>query len=295
MVNDYMEIKVLAPAKINLALEIFDKIKNSSYHNIDMIMQSVDLYDVVTLKINDSEEILIESDKNLNCIEKDNICRKVAEVFFDFLNIKNPGIKINIKKRIPISAGLAGGSSDGAAVLVGLNKAFKAGLSNLELCKIGGKVGADIPFCIVGGTARAKGIGTDIYKIENKTNFRVVIVKPNISVSTALAYKKADSFKITDFFDVDKLENSIKLGDIESISKNLFNRFEQFTDYKEIPKIKNILKENGSKATLMSGSGPSVYGIFEDKSKAISCFENIKKIYPETFLCNFISHGAKIL
>ena len=126
MVNCFMKVKVLAPAKINLALEVFEKIKNSNYHNVDMIMQSVSLFDVVELSTHDSEEVLIESDKSLNCQTKDNICYKVVKEFFDFLNIKNQGIKINIKKRIPISAGLAGGSSDGAAVLVGLNKIFKA-------------------------------------------------------------------------------------------------------------------------------------------------------------------------
>ena len=290
-----MKVKVLAPAKINLALEVFGKIKNGNYHNVDMIMQSVSLFDVVELSIHDSEEILIESDKNLNCQTKDNICYKVAKEFFEFLNIKNQGIKINIKKRIPISAGLAGGSSDGAAVLVGLNKIFKAGLSDLELCEIGGKIGADIPFCIIGGTARAKGIGTDLCKIENKISFNVVIVKPDISVSTALAYKKIDSISTKNFFDVNNLENCLKSGDIEKIKSGLFNRFEKVVDCNETEKIKNILKENGSIASLMSGSGPSVYGIFHDKEKASRCFENIKKIYPETFLCNFISHGAKIL
>lgn len=290
-----MVLKILAPAKINLALEIFEKVKNSSYHNVDMIMQSVSLFDVVELSTHDSEEVLIESDKNLNCTTKNNICYKVAEEFFNYLNIKNRGVKINIKKRIPICAGLAGGSSDGAAVLVGLNKIFKAGLSEIELCKIGGKVGADIPFCIVGGTARAKGIGTDLYKIENRANLYVVIVKPDISVSTAFAYEKIDSIKTLDFFDVSKLESSLKSGNIEEIGKNLFNRFERVIDSKETEKIKKILKENGSVGSLMSGSGPSVYGIFEDESKAMDCFENIKKIYPETFLCNFISHGVKFL
>ncbi|MBR0423538.1 MAG: hypothetical protein IJJ04_02730, partial [Clostridia bacterium] len=172
---------------------------------------------------------------------------------------------------------------------------FKTGLSEIELCKIGGKVGADIPFCIVGGTARAKGIGTDLYKIENRANLYVVIVKPDISVSTAFAYEKIDSIKTLDFFDVSKLESSLKSGNIEEIGKNLFNRFERVIDSKETEKIKKILKENGSVGSLMSGSGPSVYGIFKDESKAMDCFENIKKIYPETFLCNFISHGVKFL
>ena len=290
-----MIVKILAPAKINLALEVFEKLKNSNYHNVDMIMQSVSLFDTVEVSINLSGKILIESDKHINCQVKNNICYQVAKKFFDYTGIKNYGIKINIKKCIPVCAGLAGGSSDGAAVLVGINKIFKTGLSEAELCKIGGKVGADIPFCIVGGTARAKGIGTDLYKIENKANFYVVIVKPDISISTALAYEKIDSIKTLDFFDVNKLENNLKSGNIEEISKNLFNRFEKVIDSKEPEKIKKILKENGSDSSLMSGSGPSVYGVFHSKSKAESCFENIKKIYPETFLCNFISHGVKIL
>ena len=290
-----MVLKILAPAKINLALEIFEKVKNSSYHNVDMILQSVSLFDVVELSTCETDEILVESDKDLNCSAKNNICYKVAKKFFDYTGIKNYGIKIRIKKSIPISAGLAGGSSDGAAVLVGMNEIFKAGLSQTELCKIGGKVGADIPFCIVGGTARAKGIGTEICKIESKVDFYVVIVNPDISVSTALAYEKIDSFKILDFFDVNKLENSIKSSDAEEISKNLFNRFEKIIDEEKTEKIKKLLKENGSISSLMSGSGPSVYGIFKDKTKAEIWFENIKKIYPKTFLCNFISHGAKIL
>ena len=290
-----MVLKVLAPAKINLALEVFQKVKNSSYHNVDMIMQSVGLSDVVELSVCETEEILIKSDEDLNCTAENNICYKVAKKFFDYTGIKNRGIKINIKKSIPISAGLAGGSSDGAAVLVGMNKIFKTGLSETELCKIGGEIGADIPFCIVGGTARAKGIGTEIYKIESKASFYVVIVKPNISVSTALAYEKIDKIKNEKFFDVGNLEVGLKSGDIEVISKNLFNRFEKVADEEETEKIKKLLKENGSISSLMSGSGPSVYGIFNNKSKAEACFENIKKIYPKTFLCSFISHGAKIL
>ena len=290
-----MVLKILAPAKINLALEVFQKVKNSSYHNVDMIMQSVSLFDVVELSTCETDEILVESDKDLNCSAKNNICYKVAKKFFDYTGIKNRGIKINIKKSIPISAGLAGGSSDGAAVLVGMNEIFKAGLSQTELCKIGGEIGADIPFCIVGGTARAKGIGTEICEIESNVDFYVVIVKPDISVSTALAYKKIDKVKTEKFFDVNKLENSIKLGDVEEISKNLFNRFEKVTDEEETEKIKKLLKENDSISSLMSGSGPIVYGIFKDKSKAEGCFENIKKIYSRTFLCSFVSHGAKIL
>ena len=290
-----MVLKVLAPAKINLALEVFQKVKNSSYHNVDMIMQSVGLSDVVELSVCETEEILIKSDEDLNCTAENNICYKVAKKFFDYTGIKNRGIKINIKKSIPISAGLAGGSSDGAAVLVGMNKIFKTGLSETELCKIGGEIGADIPFCIVGGTARAKGIGTEIYKIESKASFYVVIVKPNISVSTALAYEKIDKIKNEKFFDVGNLEVGLKSGDIEVISKNLFNRFEKVADEEETEKIKKLLKENGSISSLMSGSGPSVYGIFNNKSKAEACFENIKKIYPKTFLCSFISHGTKIL
>ena len=188
-----MEIKVLAPAKINLTLDVTGK-RPDGYHNILSIMQSVDLYDTITVTDNDSGQITVSCNyEGVPCDEK-NICYKAAERFFIATRNEGQGVHIDIDKVIPTQAGLAGGSTDGAAVLMGLNKMFDAFLKPDELQEIAEKIGADVPFCLVGGTKYATGIGTKLQKMPNFLASHIVICKPdNVSVSTAEAYKKVDA------------------------------------------------------------------------------------------------------
>lgn len=288
-----MSIKIFAPAKINLFLEILN-LRKDGYHELNMVMQSVSLYDELTLSESFDEKIKVVCDKNLDCIEKDNIVYKLSEKFFEFTGIKNPGVHIDIKKIIPEKAGLAGGSSDGAAVLIGLNKMFDAGLSVTELCNIAKKVGSDIPFCIVGGTAVATGIGTEISKMNFNLDFFTVIVKPSLNISTKEAYESIDRCENYNLKSPSELLDSLKNHNFRCLSENLFNRFEENIDEKEIKEIKELMLNNGSLGACMSGSGPSVYGIFKSFESAKSCEEILRKFYKDVFLCNFINHGAFI-
>lgn len=288
-----MSIKIFAPAKINLFLEILN-LRKDGYHELNMVMQSVSLYDKLTLSESFDEKIKVVCDKNLDCIEKDNIVYKLSEKFFEFTGIKNPGVHIDIKKIIPEKAGLAGGSSDGAAVLIGLNKMFDAGLSVTELCNIAKKVGSDIPFCIVGGTAVATGIGTEISKMNFNLDFFTVIVKPSLNISTKEAYESIDRCENYNLKSPSELLDSLENHNFRCLSENLFNRFEENIDEKEIKKIKELMLNNGSLGACMSGSGPSVYGIFKSFESAKSCEEILRKFYKDVFLCNFINHGAFI-
>lgn len=286
-----MSIKIFAPAKINLFLEILN-LRNDGYHNVNMVMQSVNLCDELTISKSFDDKIKVTCDKKLDCSEKENIVYKLTKKFFEHTGIKNPGVHIDIKKVIPEKAGLAGGSSDGAATLIGLNEMFGTNLPTEELCAIAEKVGSDIPFCIVGGSALATGIGTEISKIDSNLNFWTVIVKPPVDVSTKEAYESIDKFKGSDLKNPAKLLDTLKQSDLKSLCENLFNRFEKNIQEKEIEKIKKLLLANGSLGACMSGSGPSVYGIFESFESAKLCEKVMKKYYKNVFVCSSINCGA---
>lgn len=289
-----MKLKAYAPAKINLGLEILSK-RPDGYHNVDMIMQSINLFDEVTLEETFDGEISVFNEKNKGCPQNKDIAFKCADLFFKETKASFSGIKIHIKKNIPISAGLAGGSADGAAVLVLLNRMYNEKISLNELLKIGGKIGADIPFCILGGTARATGKGTEIKKIPAFDNYFLVLTKPGISVCTKKAYLLFDSAQIKEFKNFEKMEESLKDSDFSGFSSSLFNRFEELVQSSEVFNIKKKMIDLGAVSSLMSGSGPSVYGIFEDEVAAFECFSEVKKFYPQTFLCRPINHGIKII
>ncbi len=286
-----MSIKVFAPAKINLFLEILN-LRNDGYHNVNMLMQSVNLCDELTISKSFDSEIKVTCDKKLDCPEKDNIVYKLSKKFFEYTGVENPGVRIDIKKIIPEKAGLAGGSSDGAATLIGLDKMFETNLSTEKLCAIAEKVGSDIPFCIVGGSALATGIGTEISKIDSKLNFWTVIIKPPIDVSTKEAYESIDKCQDHDLKNPTNILDALKQGDLKYLCENLFNRFEENTQEKEIEKIKKLLIDNGSLGACMSGSGPSVYGIFKSFESAKSCEKLMKKYYENVFVCSAIRRGA---
>lgn len=289
-----MELKAYAPAKINLGLEILSK-RPDGYHDVDMIMQSINLFDEVTVEETSDGKISVFNEKNTGCPQNEDIAFKCADLFFKETEIPFSGIKIHIKKNIPISAGLAGGSADGAAVLALLNRMYDEKVSLNRLLKMGEKVGADVPFCILGGTARATGKGTEIRKIPAFDGYFLVLTKPGISVCTKKAYLLFDSAQIKDFKSFEKMEESLKDADFTGFSGSVFNRFEELVQSSEVFKLKEKMLELGAAFSLMSGSGPSVYGVFEDEKMALRCFSEVKKLYPQTFLCRPIDHGVKII
>lgn len=283
-----MEYTVLAPAKINLGLEILGK-NNDGYHNVEMVMQTVSLYDKVTVSVTSNGGINVICDKNINCEPTRNTAYRCATEFFEYTKIKNPGITIKIAKNIPMEAGLAGGSTDGAGTLIALNKIFGTNLSTNELMNLGGKIGADIPFCIMKGTAIATGIGTDLVKIVASQDYHVVIIKPDFSISTKEAYEKSDALDIKNHTKFDELVKALEEKNTVKIGENLFNRFESVISQKEIFYIKDKLINLGANGAIMSGSGSSVFGIFENSAKASNALESLKKEYTQVFLCRPIS------
>lgn len=279
-------MKLKAYGKINLFLDVIGK-RVDGYHNLKMIMQTIDLWDEVDIEKTDEGIELTCDNVNLPT-DKRNIAYKAAELFINTYNI-NSGVKIKIKKNIPIEAGLAGGSTDGAAVIKILNVIFNKNLSEEEMIGLGKKIGADVPFCIVGGTAKCEGIGEIIKPLKPLRNCILVLIKPNFGVSTKEVFNKIDN-KNYIHPRIDKILKGIDEGNLIQISSNLNNVLEQVTIEQNpvIEDIKKMIKANGSLGTLMSGSGPTVYGIFDDLHKAENCYKEAIKKYNQVFLTKTI-------
>ncbi len=275
-------LKIKSYCKINLALLIKNKRKDN-YHEINSIMQTISLFDIIKLKKNNK----LSCKTNVKSIPTDeqNLAVKAANVFFN--NVKtSKKVKIKIKKKVPTKAGLGGGSSNAAFVLLGLNKLFKTNLEKKTLLKLAEKIGADVPFFIYGGTAVVEGLGEIVKKIKPIKNFYIVLVKPNFGVDTKKAYEKYDELKIKEKKSIEKIILSISKGEkIEKIAKNLFNDFEKVIENKTIFEIKNKMKEYGALSCNLTGSGSCVFAIFEDKTKAKKAKKLFKKEKFKTFLC----------
>lgn len=269
---------VKAPAKINLFLEILNK-RPDGYHNIESVMHTVSLFDILEFSpvMEDKIELICDN-VELSSDVKKNIVYKAAEKIKQQYNIKQ-GIKIKLTKNIPMGAGLGGGSSDAAATILALNKIWNINddIKNLEL--LGAKLGADVPFFMTGGVAKISGIGDIVEKINAKLNLDFILVKPNFGVSTPYAYSRV-KFPLTNFHKISKIINNLEKGmfDFESAKDLFFNRFEDFIfdEYQEIKQIKEVLEDLGC-ASLMSGSGATVFGLVHDKENIDFILNELKK------------------
>lgn len=287
-------IKLKAPAKINLCLDILSTLDNG-YHSVWMVMQTIGLYDTICVEKTDTQTIEIDCDKPNIPVDKRNIAWKAADAFFEKTGIKNQGIRITIQKNIPSSAGLAGGSTDGAAVLVGLNKLFDSALTEHELCEIGQKIGADVPFCVVGGTALAQDIGQILSRLPDFEGYKIVLVKPDRDVSTKQAYNTFESKSDVRHIDSAKILHLCANGDYENSFRYFENVFEQLVEVPERVEIKSVMRQFNASLTLMSGSGPSVYGIFKNENDANECAKILKKSYRDVFVCNCVKNGCEFV
>ncbi len=288
-----MEIKVLAPAKINLTLDVTGK-RSDGYHNIETVMQTVDLYDEVTITDNDSGEITISCNYEDVPCDESNICHKAAKRFFDYNKMDVKGVHIDINKKIPTQAGLAGGSSDGAAVILGLNAMFGTMLNVKEMHEIAEKIGADVPFCLVGGTKLCTGIGTTIKKLPTFRCENIVIAKPNaVSVSTADAYRKVDALNPHPSY-TNEMVKSLYSRDIFRITTTIFNDFELALKIPEVIDLKGKMLKLKARGVGMSGSGSAVFAVFTSTRRAKKCYEELKEKYGEVFLCKPIKEGCTV-
>jgi len=276
------KIRLKACAKINLCLDIIG-IRHDGYHLLESIMQSVELHDTISIcRRNDGQIRVICRD--IDIPEKANIAYKAADIFFKFSNLDdNAGATIRIKKRIPSQAGLGGGSADAAAVLVGLNRIYKTNISEDRLSQIGASVGADVPFCVCGGTRLVRGIGEILTKLDDCYDCYIVIVKGNDGVSTKQAYDDYDNASDVVCLRLEKVIEALSKGNFEALKGKLINVFEQTTSVKEVSEITQKLRLAGAVEAAMTGSGSAVFGIFTDCCAAKKCVAELKKQYP--FCC----------
>lgn len=275
---------VLEPfAKVNLGLDIVGR-RDDGYHEVKMIMQSVDLKDCMTLTVTDEDIVAIMTDSKDIPADDSNIVIKAIKLLKQEYGIKK-GINVELKKNIPIAGGMAGGSADAAAALRGMNELFNLKLDDKKLCELGVKLGADVPYCIMGGTMLSEGIGEVLTPLKSAPDCYVAIVKPAFSVSTKKVYEAYDSLSGDRIIhpDIDGLIDAINEGDLYKMCTCMGNSLESVTekDHPYITEIKRILEEKGAVKAMMSGSGPTVFAIFDDKDKAnsaISVFDNNERI-----------------
>ena len=289
-----MSVKVKAYAKINLMLDIISARKDG-YHDLFMIMQSINLYDTVTISETKSKKITITCNIDDIPLDEKNIAYKAADAFFKANKIKNRGINIDIVKRIPHQAGLAGGSADGAAVLVALNALLGSNLSDDELCDIGVKIGADVPFCIKGGTLLAQGIGDVLHKVKPLRKCFILIAKPDYGVNTGKAYALFDSNGKVHTPDKFGMLCAMQNRDLNEICAKMENVFEQFIEVPNKVDIKEVMRNNGVLGVCMSGSGPTVFGIFDEKEKAEKAGNELAAYAKDIAVTTPVNKGCKII
>lgn len=287
------KIELKAYGKINIGLDVIRK-REDGYHDLDMIMQTVGVYDDVIISREDGTqtyEIEVSTDADILPNDKGNLAFMAAKVLMEAYDIKAK-VKIHINKRIPIAGGMAGGSADCAAVLRGVNQLFQLGLTDEQLQEYGVKLGADVPYCIVGGTKRAQGIGEILTDLPTPPKCYVIIAKPDAFVSTKFVYSHIRPAQIENHPDIDGIIESIKAGDLYGMCEKIANVMEDVTipEYPIIQKVKDILKSNGAVNALMSGSGPTVFGIYDDEEKAKQSMDALsgKEFVSQLYFTKFI-------
>lgn len=281
-------MKIKAYAKINISLDIVGKRESDGYHLLRMIMQNIDLYDEVSV-VKQAGGITLTCNKSYVPTDSRNLAYKAAMLFKERYDI-NEGVHIDIIKNIPVSAGLAGGSTDGAAVLKIMNKIFDINASDEELMEIGLQLGADIPYCIKGGTALCEGIGEELTSLKPFKDKIVVLVKPGFGVSTKEVYKAFNLEKVRIHPKTEELIEAMQRDDLYYVANNMKNLLENVTLRKHnvLIKIKEDMNRYGAVGSMMSGSGPSVFAFFDDMLKAQKCYEKMKEIYKDVFLTRTI-------
>lgn len=268
-------ITLKALAKINLGLDVVRR-REDGYHEVRMIMQTIHLYDKLDIKKTAESGITITSNLSYVPTNENNLVYKAGKLLMDEFNITD-GVAVHLQKRIPVAAGMAGGSSDAAAMLYGMNEIFELGLSRKELMERGVKIGADVPYCLMRGTALAEGIGEKLTSLPPMVKCPVLIAKPAISVSTKFVYDNLKLNEKTEHPDIDQLVSDIKNKDLYAIANHMGNVLESVTipEYPIIAQIKEQMMKSGAINSMMSGSGPTVFGLFEDEETARKAYDDM--------------------
>ena len=286
------KIRLKAMAKINLGLDVVGK-REDGYHEVKMIMKTIRMYDQIELESTEEPGIRVSTNLNYLPTNEDNLVYKAAKLLMDEFDVKK-GVKIDLRKFIPVAAGMAGGSSDAAAVMVGVNRLFHLNLSRKELMERGVKIGADVPYCILRGTALAEGIGEKLTHLPPAPSCYVLIAKPGIHVSTKFVYTNLKVNELETHPDIDGQIRAIRSGDLKKVAELCGNVLETVTipAYPVIEEIKNVMKAGGALNACMSGSGPTVFGLFDDREKAQAVYDTLyggelaKQVYLTTFFNN---------
>ena len=270
------EYRIKAYAKINLGLDVVRRLENG-YHEVKMVMQTVGIYDVLDFERTDGG-IVITTDSGELPTDENNLIYKAAKLMMETYPISG-GVKIHLEKHIPIAAGMAGGSTDAAATLKGMNRLFDLGCTLKDLMELGVKIGADVPYCVMGGTALAEGIGEKLTPLAPAPDCYVLVAKPDINVSTKYVYEHLDAQEIVKHPDIDGMVEAIAEESLQGILDRMENVLETVTvsAYPIIQTIKDRMKELGAINSLMSGSGPTVFGIFDDKQQAQICLNHMRE------------------
>lgn len=274
-------ITLKARAKVNIGLDITGVLDNG-YHLVDMIMQTLQMHDEVTIRKRKQPGIEIRSNLRYLPVNENNIVYQAAKMMIDEFQIKD-GLRFDIKKEIPVAAGMAGGSADAASTLIGINRMYQLSLSTEELCMRGLKLGADVPYCIHGGTMHATGIGEQLERITAMPDCFVVVVKPKASASTKVVYQKFDALEQVSHPNMAHLLMQMEEKNLRGIADTMGNVLEQVTIpmIPEIAVIKEVLLKNGALNAMMSGSGPTVFGLYTDRmlaEKAVALLTDRKEI-----------------
>lgn len=270
------DISLKALAKINLGLDVVRR-REDGYHEVRMIMQTIQLYDRLDIKRTQEPGIQIQTNLSFLPVNENNLIYKAAKLLMDEFSITD-GVSVKLDKRIPVAAGMAGGSTDAAAMLIGVNRLFSLGLTKRELMERGVQIGADVPYCIMRGTALAEGIGEALSPLPPMVKCPVLIAKPSISVSTKFVYQNLKLDDTTIHPNIDRLIDDIKAKNLHDIAAHMGNVLETVTipNYPVIDEIKKHMLSNGAVGAMMSGSGPTVFGLFDDEDTAKKAYKAMR-------------------
>ena len=279
-----------APAKLNLTLDVLGR-REDGFHELRMVMQSVALADVLTLEVGTQRPLEIRTNLSFLPNNEKNLAAAAALAFQEGSGRDAGGVSISIQKKVPVCAGMGGGSSDAAAVLRALNEVLDGGYAPLELAKLGERVGSDVPYCVLGGTALAEGRGEVLTPLPPLPRCHVVVCKPAFSIATPELFRAIDGAKLCRRPDTAGVLAALEAGDLEGVARRMYNVFEDVLPSRmaaQVRQIKNVLVQHGALGANMSGTGPSVFGLFDDAQRANGAREELRRSYRDTYLTQTI-------
>ena len=279
-------LTVRAPAKLNLTLDVLGR-RLDGYHDLSMVMQSVALHDEVTITTGTGQPLKVRTNLSFLPNNEKNLAAAAALRFQEHTGLDGRGLELSIAKRIPVCAGMGGGSSDAAAVLRGMNDLLRAGLSPEALARVGAGVGSDVPYCVLGGTALAQGRGEVLTPLPPLPKCAAVLCKPSFSVSTPELFSRLDGVRLRHHPDTDGVLAALHAGDLAGVARRMYNVFEDVLPARqaaEVHRIKNVLVQHGALGACMSGTGPTVFGLYADPAQAQSAHAELSALYRDVFL-----------